>query len=66
MELLHRVERFLRRRSMPPTVLGRAALGDPNFVRELRNGREPGPRTAARVAAFLDSAEAQGAPPCNG
>jgi hypothetical protein len=66
MELLTRVERFLRWSAMPPTVLGRAAVGDPNFVRDLRNGREPSPRTVARIAAFLDHAESDGGSSCSG
>lgn len=66
MELLKRVECFLRRSATPPTVFGRAALGDPNFVRDLRNGREPGPRTLARVAAFIDRAERDGGSSCAG
>ena len=32
------------------------ALGDPRFVFDLRNGREPRPLTAARVRRFLEAA----------
>ena len=31
-------------------------LGDPRFVFDLRNGRDPRPRTVARVRAFLEEA----------
>lgn len=58
MTLLNRVERYLKRSDIPATVFGREALGDPNLVRELRNGREPRPHTLRRLHAFLDRAEA--------
>ena len=55
--LLGRVERYLRRSGMPPTRFGREAVRDPRFVRDLRNGREPGAAMIRRVCAFLDSHE---------
>ena len=58
MDLLQRLERHLRRSATSATKFGRDALGDPSFVRELRNGRKPRPTTAARLAAVLDQAEA--------
>jgi hypothetical protein len=66
MELLGRMDRFLRRSAMPPTLFGRAAAGDPNLVRELRNGREPGPAMIARINAFLDRVEQEGGSSCAG
>jgi tRNA-dihydrouridine synthase len=57
--LLMAVERHLRRTGEPPTVLGRKALGDPNLVRGLRNGRELRPGTAGRLRAYLEQAEEQ-------
>ena len=55
MHLLREVEKFLRRSDIAPTRFGREAVGDPRFVFDLRRGRDPRPRTVARVKAFLDS-----------
>ena len=44
---------------MAPTRFGREATHDPRFVFDLRNGRDPRAETAARVAAWLDRAEAR-------
>ena len=41
---------------------GRDAVGDPCFVFDLRDGREPRGSTAARVTAYLDRAEAEPRP----
>jgi hypothetical protein len=57
--LLPRIERYLKARRIPPTRFGRDAVGDPCFVFDLRDGREPRGSTAARVAAYLDRAEAE-------
>lgn len=53
--LIERVEAYLRRMRMPPTRFGRDALGDPNFVFGLRDGRKPRRKTIAKVLAFMDS-----------
>ena len=55
MHLLQRVERHLRRTGMTATAFGRTALNDPRLVHDLRRGREPRPRTAARICAFMDA-----------
>lgn len=57
MHLLRKVENFLRIRDIPPTRFGRDAMGDPRFVFDLRNGREPRPQTVRRVLAFLESVQ---------
>jgi hypothetical protein len=57
MNLLLRIERYMRRSGTPPTRLGRDAAGDPRLVGDLRNGRELRPETAARIAGWLDRAE---------
>jgi hypothetical protein len=54
MYLLREVEKYLRYRRVPPTRFGRDAVGDPRFVFDLRNGREPRPQTVARVRAYLE------------
>jgi CRISPR/Cas system CSM-associated protein Csm3 (group 7 of RAMP superfamily) len=57
--LLSRIERHLKARRIPPTRFGRDAVGDPCFVFDLRDGREPRGSTAARVSAYLDRVEAE-------
>ncbi|HYG29808.1 MAG TPA: hypothetical protein VD887_06290 [Allosphingosinicella sp.] len=60
MSLLYRIERHLRRTGLTPSAFGRKAMNDPAFVRHLRKGREPMPRTEARVLAFIEAAERGG------
>lgn len=55
MHLLREIENFLRRANVPPARFGREAIGDPRFVFDLRNGREPRPRTVARIRKFLEA-----------
>ena len=55
MHLLREVEKFLNRSDIAPSSFGRKALGDPRFVFDLRNGRDPRPRTVARVLAYLEA-----------
>ena len=57
MYLLREVENFLRCSKIPPARFGREVMGDPRFVFDLRNGREPRPRTVARVRKFLETAQ---------
>lgn len=57
MHLLLRNERYLRRSRTSPSRFGRDALGDPNFVFELRKGRRLKEPTVARAAAWLDRQE---------
>ena len=57
MYLLREVEKFLRRNGVAPTRFGRDAVGDPRFVFDLRRGRDPRPRTVARVVAFLEGCQ---------
>ncbi len=57
--LLQRIEKHLRAKRMPPTRFGREAVGDPKFVFELREGREPRSRTVARVLRYLDAHQAE-------
>jgi 2,4-dienoyl-CoA reductase-like NADH-dependent reductase (Old Yellow Enzyme family) len=54
--LLRDVEKFLKNSNTPPARFGREAMGDPRFVFDLRNGREPRLRTIKRVRAFLETA----------
>jgi 2,4-dienoyl-CoA reductase-like NADH-dependent reductase (Old Yellow Enzyme family) len=56
-ELLRRIEKYLRRSGTPATRFGREAVHDPRFVLDLRKGREPRRATVARVQHFLDGRE---------
>lgn len=60
MDLLPRIERYLRRTQMAPAVFGREAVRDPRFVFDLRMGREPRIKTMRRVHAWLDERGAEG------
>jgi hypothetical protein len=63
MSLLRRIELYLKQSGTAPARFGRDAVGDPNLMRDLRNGRELRTRTAERLAAFLESREAPNAAP---
>jgi hypothetical protein len=54
-QLLREVEKFLRQNDTAPTRFGREVVGDPRFVFDLRNGRDPRPQTIARVRAYLEA-----------
>lgn len=54
MHLLRTIEIHLRLTGIPATRFGREAVGDPRFVGDLRNGREPRTRTEMRVRAYLE------------
>ena len=53
--LLRRIERHMKERRIPPARFGRDAVGDPCFVFDLRDGREPRAKTVKRVDAYLQS-----------
>jgi 2,4-dienoyl-CoA reductase-like NADH-dependent reductase (Old Yellow Enzyme family) len=57
MNVASRIERLIRKGGIKASQIGREAMHDPGFVRELRNGRQLRPETEARLAAWLDSAE---------
>ena len=50
-----RVSSFLSRTGMGPTTLGMKAVGDPNLLREIAEGRSPSLRIADRVLAYIDN-----------
>jgi hypothetical protein len=52
--LIRKIETFLRRTRMPPAKFGRLAAHDPRFVFDLRDGREPRPKTERRVEHFMN------------
>lgn len=53
--ILREIEAHLRARKMTPTRFGREAVGDPKFVAQLRNGREPRSATVRRVRDYIRS-----------
>jgi sulfate adenylyltransferase subunit 2 len=50
---LTEIERFLDAAGLEPTALGKQALGDPNFVFDLRKGRSPSTRTIDKVRSWI-------------
>jgi hypothetical protein len=53
-EFITEVEGFLASTRMKATDFGRESIGDPNFIRHLRQGRSPSLLTADRVSAFME------------
>jgi hypothetical protein len=51
--LIRTIEAFLREHALPASNLGRAAVGDPRFVFDLRRGRTPRPGTEQRVRDWM-------------
>lgn len=56
--ILDRIDHYLRATKTTPSRLGRDAVGDPNFVMNLRDGRQPRQATLDRVLDFIDRQEA--------
>ena len=59
---LSEIERFLEGAGLEPTSLGKQALGDPNFVFDLRKGRSPSTRTVDKVRAWMAQQSAAAKP----
>jgi homoserine dehydrogenase len=57
---LNEVERFLVDHDMPPTVFGQKSLADPNFVFDLREGRDVRFSTVDKIRSFMSSYEKKG------
>ena len=58
---LAEIERFLASAGLEPTALGKQALGDPNFVFDLRKGRSPSTRTIDKVRGWIAQQQAPAA-----
>jgi hypothetical protein len=58
--LLAKIETYLRSTRMAPTRFGREAVGDPQFVFNLRDGRRPRRCTVERVLRYIDPNEGDG------
>jgi sulfate adenylyltransferase subunit 2 len=52
---LAEIEAFLARERVSSSTFGRAAVGDPNFVRDLREGRAPNLRMVDRARTYMAS-----------
>lgn len=50
---LSEIDIFLSRSGMSASAFGKAAVGDPNFVKDVREGRHPNLRLVGRVADFI-------------
>ena len=61
-EILDRIETFLERHAMPPTSFGRAATGEPQLIKSMKDGRSPSHRVLERVAAFMADYDSANAP----
>jgi hypothetical protein len=53
-ELMDRIEAFLTEHEMTASAFGLAALNDPGFVFDLRNGREVRRATRQKATDFMD------------
>ncbi len=53
-----RIAAFLDRTGMPPTTFGMRAVGDPNLMRQIAEGRSLSLRMADRILAFIDGYDA--------
>ena len=60
--LLDAIDDYLRQTKTTPTRFGRDAVGDPNFVLNLRAGRVPRKRTIRRVVSFIQERSARDLP----
>lgn len=54
MNVLGKIEHYLRRSGQKPTRFGRTVANDPRLVFDLRRGRAIGARLAARIEAYLE------------
>lgn len=52
-DLLQDVESFLTKHGLQPTTLGKTAMNDPNFVFDLRAGRDVLRSTEQRIRNFM-------------
>lgn len=57
--LIERIDRFIEQHGQNPTGFGRNAVNDPNFVRDLKDGRSVGIKTIDRVLAYMAGEEAK-------
>lgn len=56
-----KVEKFITDREMTPTQFGKQFAGDPLFVFQLRDGREPRSQTRQRIIAAMEAPSSEAA-----
>lgn len=59
MTLLREVNTFLKKTGMAATKLGKVSLNDPNFVLDLRKGRDYRASTALKIRNFMGKHDAK-------
>jgi hypothetical protein len=64
-QFLADVEAFLTRSGMKATAFGTAAVSDPSFVPDLRNGRKPNLGLVDKVHAFIAAYDAPPSAPAD-
>lgn len=47
------IDAFLEESGMSPSAFGKAAVGDPSFVGDVKGGRMPGLRLVDKVSSFI-------------
>ena len=58
-EVVEQIDSFLRRHDMAPTRLGRDALAEPQFVTQVRAGREPSLTKLGKLFEFMRERDGQ-------
>lgn len=53
--LLGAVRRYMDRTGMTATALGKAAVGDPRIIHDLRSGRIPRAKMQARILTYMEA-----------
>ena len=56
-QFLTDIEAFLERTGMAASAFGKSAVGDPNFVGDLRDGRKPNLGLVDRIHEFMRANE---------
>jgi hypothetical protein len=60
--LLSEIDAYCELHDLGPSSFGKLAMADPNFVGELRRGRDVGPKVALRARLYMKGNAAVGAP----
>lgn len=53
-DILDMIERFLEAHDMNPSAFGRQVMGDPNFVFDLRTGRDLRRSTEKKIRTYIE------------
>ena len=57
-QLISEIDKYLVAHEMHPTDFGKAALKDPNFVFDIREGRNPSSKTIDKIRLFMAAKQA--------